>query len=53
MKTNHKRHIITAGLSKEEIAGAVYDLMMRYGDKIHDLNMDCDGVYFTTIEYIK
>lgn len=53
MKANHERHIITAGYPKEEIAEVLYNLVRKYGDKLHYLTVDCDGIYFSTIEYIK
>lgn len=53
MKTEHRRQIITAGYEPEEVAEVLYNLVRRYGNKILELNVDCDGIYFTTIEYIK
>jgi hypothetical protein len=53
MKTSHKRHIITAGESYEDIGYCVAELIRKYGHKLTELYIDCDGVYFTTIEYIK
>jgi len=53
MKSDHKRHIITAGHSYDEIGYCLCELVRKYGDKISELYVDCDGIYFTTIEYIK
>lgn len=53
MKAYHNRNICLAGLESSEIAEIVYNLIKRYGNKIIDLSIDCDGLYFTTTEYIK
>ena len=53
MKTIHRRNIMVAGYEPDEIAEILYNLVNRYGSRIIELNMDCDGLEFTTTEYIK